>query len=192
MGLQLAQLPSSARYDGTRRRFGWLAKPTAQGHCAGTSQPQTSNKNATVVRRVPTEITSVFKLINNTPIARNRSQSSIGIILHYTSNGAHCTLTGNENRGLAARVGEKSVRENPPTAPLWRFCAGRIGRGAISQGGALTAIRECQGMSLTSRTIFSGKRAIILAGDRSKCRQHTHTLRRASIARVRRVFIVEM
>jgi len=39
---------------------------------------------------------------------------------------------------------------------------------------------------------FSGKRVIILPGDRSRYGQHTHTLRRASIARGKRAFIMEM
>jgi hypothetical protein len=39
---------------------------------------------------------------------------------------------------------------------------------------------------------FSGKRVIILPGDRSKCGQHTYTLRRASIVRAKRAFIMEM
>jgi hypothetical protein len=39
---------------------------------------------------------------------------------------------------------------------------------------------------------FSGKPVIILPGDRSNCGQHTHTPRRASIARAKRTFIMEM
>ena len=39
---------------------------------------------------------------------------------------------------------------------------------------------------------FSGKRVIILPGDRSRCGQHTHTLQRASIARAKRAFVMEM
>ena len=39
---------------------------------------------------------------------------------------------------------------------------------------------------------FSGKRVIILPGDRSRYEQHTHTLWRASIARAKRAFIMEM